>query len=54
MDTYPREYNKFEVWVVVHNLCDLIYANEKIVLGITLAQVSLIIFYNKFYLFATF
>jgi hypothetical protein len=32
MGTYPKEYHKFEIWVVVHNLCALIYANEKMVL----------------------
>jgi hypothetical protein len=31
MNIYPREYNKFEIWVVIHNLCYFLYANERIV-----------------------
>jgi hypothetical protein len=46
MDTYPREYNKFEVWVVVHNVCDLIYANEK--MDFDCFSIDFIMFYNKF------
>ena len=30
-ETYLKEYNKFEIRVVIHNLCGLIYTNEKVV-----------------------
>ena len=38
LDTYLKEYNEFEAWVVVHNFCDFfLYASEMMVFRITLA-----------------
>jgi hypothetical protein len=31
MDTYPREYNKFEVWVLSITFVVFLYANERMV-----------------------